>query len=73
MNNLKLYRKKLNLGLKELSDYVGVSERHLSFIENGRRMPSLPVAKKIADFLQCTIEDIFFNESIERAENEKYS
>ncbi len=73
MNNLKLYREGRNINLNELSDYVGVSERHLRFIENGRRTPSLPVAKKIADFLQYNIEDIFFNENIEEVKDEKYN
>lgn len=62
MNKLKLYRKERNIGLPELSFYVGVSERHLRFIESGVRMPSLPVAKKISDYLNCSIEDIFYND-----------
>lgn len=72
MNNLKIYRKKRNIDLFDLSCYVGVSERHLRFIEDGKRMPSLPVAKKIADYLGCTIEDIFYK-NLNEVKDEKHS
>lgn len=62
MNNVKVYRKKENISLTELSVHTGVSERHLRFIENGDRTPSLHVAKKIADCLHSTVDDIFLSE-----------
>ncbi|XBX08316.1 helix-turn-helix transcriptional regulator [Enterocloster clostridioformis] len=62
MNNVKVYRKKENISLTELSVHTGVSERHLRFIENGDRTPSLYVAKKIADCLHSTVDDIFLSE-----------
>lgn len=62
MNNVKVYRKRENISLTELSVHTGVSERHLRFIENGDRTPSLQVAKRIADCLHSTVDDIFLSE-----------
>lgn len=62
MNNVRVCREKERISLTELSAYTGVSERHLRFIENGDRTPSLPVAKKIADCLHGTVDDIFLSE-----------
>lgn len=42
-----------------MSEYTGVSQRHLKFIEKGERNPSLLLAKKIADCLNATIEELF--------------
>ena len=38
---------------------VGVSQGAISMIENGERTPSLPVMAKIANALNCTIDDIY--------------
>lgn len=62
MNNLKEYRNKKRMSLAELSACVEVSARYLRFIEKGERNPSLFLAKKIADCLNATIEELFFNE-----------
>lgn len=63
MNKLREYRKKAHMNAACLADKVGVSVRHLQFIESGKRMPSLSVAKRIADCLDNTIENIFYNNS----------
>lgn len=62
MNNIRIYREKRNKSLKSMSEYTGVSQRHLKFIEKGERNPSLLLAKKIADCLNATIEELFFDE-----------
>lgn len=63
MNKLKEYRKRANMDTAHLADKVGISVRHLQFIESGKRTPSLPVAKSIADCLNDTIENIFYDNS----------
>lgn len=63
MNKLREYRKRVHMDATSLADQVGISVRHLQFIESGKRTPSLPVAKKIADCLDDTIENIFYNDS----------
>lgn len=62
MNSVKECRIREHITLSELSAYTGVSERHLRFIESGDRMPSLQVAKRIADCLHGTVDDIFLSE-----------
>lgn len=41
MNNMRKYRIKKNLSMKQLSISTGISERYLYFIENGERNPSI--------------------------------
>lgn len=60
VNDVKKLRKKLNLTTEELSQKIGISKRYLQFIESNRRTPSLLIAKKIADELYSTIDDVFF-------------
>lgn len=61
MSQLRKLRKGKKISVKELADNVGISERYVSFLENNERTPSLKVAIKIADFLECSIEDIFLH------------
>ena len=60
VNDVKKLRKKLNLTTEEFSQKIGISKRYLQFIESNKRTPSLLIAKKIADELYSTIDDIFF-------------
>lgn len=64
MNRVRAYREKSNMSLTELSNNVEISERHLRFIESGNRTPSLNIAKRIADCLSSTIDDIFFGDDV---------
>lgn len=59
MNNLKILRGEKTQ--KEIADKVGITTSHYGFIENGDRLPSLKVAKRIADYFGKRIEDIFFD------------
>lgn len=43
----------------ELGDALGVSRQTINSIENGRYLPSLPLAIAIARFFDSTIEQIF--------------
>ena len=58
--NFKILRIKKNLTQKELAEKVGVTSRSIQYYESGRILPSLIVAKKIADEFQQPIEAIFF-------------
>lgn len=62
VNKVKKYREGKKISLEMLSHNIGLSERHLRFIESGERNPSLQTAKKIADYLNSTIEELFFGE-----------
>ena len=48
---IKLKRKEKNLTQKEVADKVGITRQMYSCVENGKRRPSVEVAKKIAEVL----------------------
>lgn len=41
---------------------LGITPQMLGAIERGNRTPSLPLAKRIADFYGVSVDDIFFEE-----------
>lgn len=43
---------------KELADVAGVSEAGMSYFARGVKQPSLAVAKRIADRLGVTVDDL---------------
>jgi len=49
-------------GLKKsyIARKIGISPGLLSKYLSGERKPKLDTAKKLADILECSIEDIFF-------------
>lgn len=59
MLNLKNIRKKANLTSKELAEKLYISQSSISQYENGKRRPSIKVAKRIAELFGCTLEDIY--------------
>jgi DNA-binding XRE family transcriptional regulator len=44
-------RSRLGLGRDEVAQRVGCTERFIGYMERGERVPSPPLAKKIADVL----------------------
>ncbi len=51
MNLLKENRKEKNKTQKEIAELTGITQQMYSNIENGKRRPSVAVAKKIAEVL----------------------
>ena len=47
----------------QLGDALGVSRQTINSIENGRYLPSLPLALEIARFFHTTVEHIFIAEA----------
>ncbi|MCR9040975.1 helix-turn-helix transcriptional regulator [Bacillus sp. L381] len=45
---------------KFLASKVGISETSFSALKNGKSLPTLPVAYKLAKLLNRSIEDIWF-------------
>ncbi|MGX5633884.1 helix-turn-helix transcriptional regulator [Bacillus thuringiensis] len=45
----------------KIAKHCGVTERYIRMLDKKERIPSMEVAKKIADFLDESIEEIFFN------------
>ena len=61
-NRLKVLRAERDWSQQDLADRLGVSRQSVNAIEKGRYDPSLPLAFKIADVFELTIEAIFERE-----------
>ncbi len=57
-DNFKSKRIERDLSQEELSKLSGVSKPMISYIERGKRVPSVLTAQKIARVLRCTIDDL---------------
>ena len=60
-NKLQDFRKRKSLTQEELAKAVGVAPKYISMLERGERTPGFALAKKIADFLGATVDEIFFD------------
>ena len=58
-NRVKELRKQHQLTQQQLAEKLGVSRQTIISIENGKYDPSLPLAFKLSDLLEATIEEIF--------------
>ena len=59
INSLEELRKDAGLTQQQLSDFAEVSRKSINAIENGIYVPSTVLALKIANTLQCKVEDLF--------------
>ena len=59
LNNLEELRKSAGLTQQDLSESAEVSRKSINAIENGVYVPSTVLALKIANTLNCKVEDIF--------------
>lgn len=65
MNNLmKQYREKAGLTQQNMADKLEIAISTYNMIENGKRRPSLCIAKKISLLLDASIDEIFFKDII---------
>lgn len=58
-NELKVYRAMNDITQKELAKQVGVTRQTINAIERERYDPSLELAFELADYFNCSIEDLF--------------
>jgi putative transcriptional regulator len=58
-NQIKVYRTRFGLTQKDLAELAGVSRQSIISIENGRYVPSLPLALKFAQIFNCATDDLF--------------
>lgn len=61
MNKIKKAREEKNISVLELSRATGISERYLRFIEAGEKVPSLKTACTIADVLDMSLDELFWD------------
>ncbi|NDH41531.1 MAG: transcriptional regulator [Gammaproteobacteria bacterium] len=59
LNHLEPLRRSAGLTQQQLSDAAGVSRKSINAIENGIYVPSTVLALKIAETLNCKVEDLF--------------
>ncbi len=58
-NRLKVLRAERDWSQQDLGDRLSVSRQSVNAIEKGRYDPSLPLAFKIAEVFELSIEEIF--------------
>jgi putative transcriptional regulator len=58
-NRLKVHRAMHDLTQGELARRVGVTRKSINSIENGHFVPSTELALRMAQVLECTVEDLF--------------
>ncbi|WP_455654365.1 helix-turn-helix domain-containing protein [Phascolarctobacterium sp.] len=56
--NIKIRRIILGISQLELSKKANINQSHLSLIENGKKIASIPILDKIAIALNSTISDL---------------
>ena len=56
--SVKEMRKKRGLTQKQLADRLGVKQQNVSDWERGERSPSVKNLKKLAEILNCQIDDL---------------
>lgn len=59
-NNLKKIRLKKKMTQQKLANNINVSISQIANIENNRSIPSVEIAIKIAQVLDCIVEEIFY-------------
>ncbi len=62
--NMQLLREKKNITQVKLSLMVGVSQQSITYYETNTRIPSLPVALKIAKALGTCVEGLINGDDI---------
>jgi putative transcriptional regulator len=65
-NRVRELRGVFELSQAELGDALGVSRQTINSIENGRYLPSLPLAFALARYFDTTVEDVFDPDDKER-------
>ena len=58
-NRLKEFRRKHGISQEKLAEKTDVTRQTIISIENGRYVPSLQLALKIAREFGCKVEDLF--------------
>ena len=67
-NRIKEFRKKQHLSQEELADHLGVSRQSIIALEQGRTMPSLPLAVSMCQFFNSAFEEMFdFENEVEES------
>ena len=66
LTTLKNIGKLISATQEEMSKQIGIGRTSLSRIENGAYFPSAKTMKKISDYFNVPIGDIFFNTDVSK-------
>lgn len=66
-------RQKLNLKHDEVAKRANISRAYYTNIEQGRKVPSMKVAKQIADALGTSVDEIFFNDDVPKRNRKRHT
>ena len=69
-NQIRMYRRLRGRSMQELADHLGVSLSAISKIEKGYRRVDQEQLVRVAEFLDCPLQELFVNEqNSQRLEN----
>lgn len=63
-NTINVLRKEKGISQTKLALKIGISRQYLLEIEKGNSAPTINVAKKVANYFNCSIDDVFFSKSV---------
>lgn len=63
---LKVKREKKGWSVAEISELLGISTSHYYKIESGIRNPNFILAGKIANLLDSNVDEVFFNNQLDK-------
>jgi putative transcriptional regulator len=58
-NNIRRFRKVLKFRQMDLAESLGISRQTVIAIENGKHLPNLELAFKLAELFHCKVDDLF--------------
>lgn len=61
-NRIRVLRAERSWSQAELAERVHVSRNSINAVENGKFDPSLPLAFRIADVFELTVEEVFLRD-----------
>lgn len=59
-NKISEIRQSMGLTQEQLAERLGISRQTLNYIENGRRLPIVDLALRMAKELNTTVEQLFY-------------
>lgn len=65
---IKQLRKQCGLTQEQLSEKIGIDNKHLSRIETGRSMPTLKIANELSKLFSFNFYDLINNPTIDKIE-----
>lgn len=59
-NRIRSIRVSKGISQKQLANSIGITRQYLSEVENSKKLPSIKLAYLIANYLEESVENIFY-------------